>query len=249
MSTPGSNLSARPNRRFVTTRWSLIQQAGRADDPTARVALEELCRTYWIPVYAFMRRQTTDIHEAQDLTQGLFAELLSTNAFAELCPERGRFRSFLLAAARHFLSNVRDHSRALKRGGRVTFEPLDYDSGEQRLAADHQRSSSSAEAAFERQWAITLLEQVLLRLRREHQTADQQALFEALSPHLSGQQGPESPGDTAFQLQMTPESVRVALHRLRKRFRRILRDQITQTIASPDEVEDEIRQLFHILRR
>jgi RNA polymerase sigma factor (sigma-70 family) len=248
MTVPGSDLIDRPARRFATTRWSLILQARRSHDTTARVALEELCRTYWVPVYAFMRRQTPDVHDAQDLTQGLFTSLLTQDAFADLCPERGRFRAFLLAAARHYVSNARDHASALKRGGAVAFQSLDYDVCEQRIATDLDRSSS-AEALFERHWALTLLEQVLLKLRQEFEAAGRAILFTALSGHLSEQEKSETLAELAGRLEMTPEAVRVALHRMRKRYRRILREEITQTIASPDEWEDEIRQLFRVLQR
>lgn len=248
MTVPGSDLIDRPARRFATTRWSLILQARRSDDSIARVALEELCRTYWVPVYAFMRRQTSDVHEAQDLTQGLFTGLLTQEAFADLCPERGRFRAFLLAAARHYVSNARDRATALKRGGGVIFQSLDYDVCEQRIATDLNRSSS-AEAMFERHWALTLLEQVLMKLRQEFEAAGRAAIFTALSGHLSEQENAETLADLAVRLEMTPEAIRVALHRLRKRYRRILREEITQTIASPDEVDDEIRQLFRVLQR
>jgi RNA polymerase sigma factor (sigma-70 family) len=248
MTVPGSDLIDRPGRRFATTRWSLIQQARRSDDTLARVALEELCRTYWVPVYAFMRRQTSDIHEAQDLTQGLFTSLLTQDAFADLCPERGRFRAFLLAAARHYVSNARDHAWALKRGGAVVFQSLDYDVCEQRIATDLHRSSS-AEALFERHWALTLLEHVLLKLRQEFEATGRAAVFTALSGHLSEQDNSGTLAEVADRLEMTPEAARVALHRMRKRYRRVLRDEITQTIASPDEVEDEIRQLFRVLQK
>ena len=161
-SVPGP--TAQPPRKFATTRWSLVQQAARGNDTPARAALEELCQAYWLPVYAFMRRQTRDLHEAQDWTQGFFASLLSRDAFAELTPERGRFRSFLLAAARHFASNERDKNNAIVRGGHVLLHSLDYEEVEQRLARELS-TSATAESLFERQWAHSVLDRVLRQLR------------------------------------------------------------------------------------
>ncbi len=239
--------AARPPRNFATTRWSLILQARRISDTSARAALEELCRAYWLPVYAFMRRQTRDLHEAQDLTQGLFASLLSKEAFSDVSPERGRFRSYLLAAAQHFASNERDRRTALKRGGSALPESLDYADVENRLAKELGKVPT-AEALFERQWAIALLDQVLNRLRKEYESAERGAVFERLSVHLSKQPGTESLTEIAAQMGMTDEAVRVALHRLRKRYRQILREEIAQTTSSADEIDDEIRQLFRFLQ-
>jgi RNA polymerase sigma-70 factor (ECF subfamily) len=247
MSSSASSPAARPARRFATTRWSLILQARNRNELPARAALEELCQAYWLPVYGFMRRQTKDVHEAQDLTQGFFTSLLSRDAFVEASPARGRFRSFLLAAAKHFVCNERDKQTAVMRGGRITLQSLDFESGEQQLSSDLSREQS-AEAIFERRWALAMLDRVLDRLRLEYETAGRQTLFETLAGHLSGEAAGESLADTAVRLQMSAESVRVALHRLRKRYRHILRDEISQTTESPGEIDDEIRQLFDALR-
>jgi RNA polymerase sigma-70 factor (ECF subfamily) len=240
--------AARSARRFATTRWSLILQARNRDDLPARVALEELCQAYWLPVYGFMRRQTRDVHEAQDLTQGFFTSLLSRDVFHDATPARGRFRSFLLAAAKHFVCNERDKQKAAIRGGRVVLHSLDFEFGEQQLSAELSREQS-AEAVFERRWALAMLDRVLHRLRDEYRIAGRLALFESLATHLSGDVREESLTEVANHLQVSSEAVRVALHRLRKRYRQVLRDEISQTADSSDEIDDEIRQLFEILRR
>lgn len=235
-------------RRFATTRWSLVLQARHSDSAPARAALEELCQAYWLPVYAFMRRQTGDVHEAQDWTQGFFASLLSRNAFADLDPDRGRFRSFLLAAARHFVSNERDHKAAAKRGGFVVLHSLDYEDGERQLANELVRDDSP-ELLFERRWALALLDRVLSQLRDEYDRAGQSTLFQSLAERLSGQTSDESLVTVAQQLQITADAIRVALHRMRKRYRQILRHEIAQTTDAATDVDDEMRHLFQILSR
>jgi len=238
--------TAAPRRRFATTRWSLIRQASQGHDTPARAALEELCQAYWLPVYSFMRRQTNDVHEAQDWTQGFFASLLSRDAFADLNPEFGRFRSFLLAAARHFASNERDHKATLSRGAKIAFCSLDFEHGEEQLASELARGETP-EQLFERRWALALLDRVLSRLRLENQDAGRDELFAVLSTHLAGQPTEESLAEVAETLRMSPEAVRIALHRLRKRYRQILKSEIAETIGSPEGVDDEIRCLFQAL--
>ena len=240
-----SPTASRP-QRFATTRWSLIQQARQGQDASACVALEELCRAYWLPVYAFMRRQTHDLHEAQDWTQGFFASLLSQDAFAQLTPERGRFRSFLLAAARHFSSNERDKKNAIVRGGHVILQSLDYEEGELRLAKEL-ATTTTAEGLFERQWAHAVLERVLQQLRGEYYASDRQDLFDSLGEQLAGTASDGVLTTLADSLLMSPEACRVALHRMRKRYRFLLRQEIGQTTNTPDEIDDEIRYLFRTL--
>ena len=239
--------TAVPRRRFATTRWSLIRQARQGHDTPAKAALEELCQAYWLPVYGFMRRQTRDVHEAQDWTQGFFASLLSRDAFADLNPEFGRFRSFLLAAARHFVSNERDRKATLSRGGKMVLHSLDFDHGEEQLA-DELARGETPEQLFERRWALALLDRVLNRLRLEHHDAGRAELFSVLANHLAGQPTEATLTEVAESLQMSPEAVRIALHRLRKRYRRILQSEIAETVSSPDGIDDEIRCLFRALR-
>lgn len=208
--------------------------------------MEELCRAYWLPVYAFLRRQTRDVHEAQDWTQGFFASLLSRDSLAQLTPERGRFRSFLLAAARHFASNERDKNNAVIRGGLVLLESLDYEEGEQRLATELS-TTLTAERLFERQWAHAVLDRVLQQLREDYDSNGRSELFENLAGQLSGTTADGVLTDLAPRLKMSPETVRVALHRLRKKYRLLLRTEISHTTNSPEEIDDEIRHLFEVL--
>ena len=223
-------------------------KARNRDDVPARAALEELCEAYWLPVYGFMRRQTNDVHEAQDLTQGFFASLLARDALAGLHPDRGRFRSFLLAAARHFVCNEWDRQTTVIRGGNVVLQSLDYEFGERELSRELSREQS-AEAIFERRWAVAMLDRVLNRLRIEFELAGKNNLFECLSPFLSGDQNGEGYRSVCESLHMSPEATRVAAHRMRKRYRQILREEIAHTTATPHEVDDEIRHLFAALRR
>ena len=195
-----------------------------------------------------MRRQTNDLHSAQDWTQGFFASLLSRNAFAELDPSFGRFRSFLLAAARHFASNERDKNQSVQRGGRLILQSIDYEEGERQLANELTRGAP-AEVLFERQWALAILDRVLNRLRQEYNDSDRSLLFDALAEHLSGTATDELLCEVASRLQLSSEAVRVSLHRLRKRYRHLLRDEIGQTTESADDVDDEIRHLFRVLSR
>lgn len=248
MTSIGSTPVARPARRFATTRWSLIIQARHGENAPARAALEELCEAYWLPVYGFMRRQTRDLHQAQDLTQGFFASLLSRNALAHLHPDRGRFRAFLLAAARHFVCNEVDKQSAAKRGGDVVLQSLDYEFGERQLSQRLSRKES-AETIFERSWAIAMLDRVLTQLRDEYASSDKATLFECLSPFLSGDQSGDGYAGVCEILQLSPEAARVAAHRMRKRYRQILREEIAHTTATPEEVDDEIRHLFTALHR
>ena len=198
--------TAVPRRRFATTRWSLIRQARQGHDTPARAALEELCEAYWLPVYGFMRRKTRDVHEAQDWTQGFFASLLSLDAFADLNPEFGRFRSFLLAAARHFVSNERDRKATLSRGGKMVLHSLDFDHGEEQLI-DELARGETPEQLFERRWALALLDRVLNRLRLEHHDAGRAELFAVLAIRAC------KPDATSLRGSLRP-SVRHPWHRL-----------------------------------
>ena len=247
MTSPVPSPVVRPARRFATTRWSLIIQARHGERVPARAALEELCEAYWLPVYGFTRRQTKDVHQAQDWTQGFFASLLSRDALANLHPDRGRFRSFLLAAAKHFVCNEFDKQSATVRGGDVVLRSLDYEFGERQLSQELSRNES-AETIFERRWAIAMLDRVLKQLQDEYVEADKSALFECLSPFLAGDQSGEGYEGVCEILHLSPEATRVATHRMRKRYRQILREEIAHTTATPEEVDDEIRHLFTALR-
>ena len=231
---------------FASTRWSLVIAAGRRSSPEAAVALEALCRTYWFPLYAYVRRRVSDRHEAQDLTQEFFARLLELNHFAVADPERGRFRAFLLTALKHFLTNEWEKTRALKRGGGRVPLSLDFDAGESRLSLEP-ASDQTPERLFERQWTITLLDQVLMRLQTEQEVAGKGRQFETLKQFLTGGREEASYADVAEELGMSAGAVKVAAHRLRQRYRELLRAEVAQTVAVPEEVDDEIRRLFETL--
>ncbi len=246
MSAPDSLQRSPAPDRFATTRWSVVLAAGQPDSPQAAAALEELCRAYWLPVYLYVRQQVGDAHESQDLTQAFFARLLQKQAIAVADPQRGRFREFLLTACRHFLSNEWQTLRAQKRGGGQRVLSLDFDSGESRFAiaaVDRQ----TPERLYERQWAVTLLERVLAALCSEFESKGKRAQFEVLKVHLTGRNAAESYAQAAAQLGMSEGAVKVAVHRLRSRYRAVLRAEIGETVSGPEEVEDEIRRLFLVL--
>jgi RNA polymerase sigma factor (sigma-70 family) len=246
---PGSTAAGAgpsPHPAFVTTHWSLVVSAGRNDTPHARDALEKLCRAYWFPIYAFVRRQGHGPHDAQDLTQDFFARLLEKKYLADADPAKGRFRSFLLASLKHFLANEWDRTRAQKRGGGQILIPIDAAAAETACGiepVDH----LTAEKSFEQRWALTLLEQVLRRLRAEYVRDGKENLFEQLKPTLTKASRTVAYAEIATRLGTTEGAVKVAVHRLRQRYREVLRAEIADTVASPGEVEDEIRNLFAAL--
>ena len=246
-----SSVSKGRSPRFATTRWSLVLQAKDQPSPDASAALADLCRAYWYPLYVLIRRRSRDSHEAQDLTQSFFTRLLEKDFLGDVDPARGRFRAFLLAAVKHFLANEWDKGRAIKRGGQHRFISLeansfDWDSGESRFLMEPAHELT-AERLFERQWAIALLDRVLSRLRDEHTDARKLNHFETLQPFLSVDRDSVNYAQAAERLGIPESSARVAAHRLRKRYRELLRDEIAHTVANPEEIEDEIRYLFHVL--
>ena len=249
--TPLPSAPRSPSPRFATTRWSLVLQAKDKAAPQAAAALADLCCAYWYPLYAFVRKRSRDGHEARDLTQGFFARLLEKDFLDDVAPERGRFRAFLLASIKHFVANEWDRDRAAKRGGKQRIESLnaaafDWESGESRFLTEPAHELT-AERLFERQWALALLDRVLSRLRDEHLIAGKLSQFETLQPFLSLDRASANYVEAARQLKTTEATVRVAAHRLRKRYRSLLRDEIAQTVATPEDVEDEIRHLFEAL--
>ena len=220
--------------------------AGSNDTPHARNALEKLCRSYWFPIYAFVRRQGHGPHDAQDLTQEFFARVLGKNYFADADRSKGRFRSFLLASLKHFLANEWDKAKAQKRGGGQVLIPIDVATAETSCGFEP-TDNLTAEKIFERRWALTLLEQVLRRLRAEYVRDDREKLFEQLKPTLTETSRTVAYAEIASRLGTTEGAVKVAVHRLRQRYREVLRAEIADTVASPGEVEDEIRNLFAAL--
>lgn len=231
---------------FATTHWSLVLEAGRAPRADADSALATLCQHYWYPLYAYVRRRVQDVSEAQDLTQEFFARLLEKELLAQAAPDRGRFRSFLLTAMQNFLTNEWRKTQATKRGGGLQVLSIDFDAGDSRLNLDPGHAWT-AEKLFERNWAITLLDHVLARLQTEYQQAGRGQMFELLRPYISGNRAKGSLAEIATQLEMTEGAAKVAAHRLRKRYRELLRIELAQTVADPSEVDDEIAWLFSAL--
>jgi RNA polymerase sigma factor (sigma-70 family) len=230
---------------FATTRWSLVAAAQDPAAPDARQALADLCGAYWYPVYAYVRRRGHDHHDAQDLAQGFFARLLEKHDLAAADRTRGRFRSFLLASCQHFLANHHDREAAQKRGGGRARVPLDAATAEGRYAREPAHADTP-ERAFDRQWALDVLDRVVGGLRAEYAESGRGKLFDELKACLAG--GSDiGYADLGERLGMTAGAVKVAVHRLRQRYRDRLRAAIAETVATADEVDDEIRDLLAAL--
>jgi RNA polymerase sigma-70 factor (ECF subfamily) len=229
--------------RFATTRWSMVLAAGAASSPETERALADLCQRYWFPLYVYVRRRIGDVDQARDLTQEFFARLLEKGTIARADPERGRFRSFLLTALQHFLANEWQKQQTQKRGGGQRVLSLDFDSKDCQ-AAFEPAHEWTAERLYERQWALTLLDGVLARLRQEYEAAGKTRWFEQLKPFLAGETKSAAYAETAAALQVSEGAARVAAHRLRKRYRELLRQEVAQTVADDADVDDEIRALF-----
>jgi RNA polymerase sigma-70 factor (ECF subfamily) len=234
--------------RFATTQWSIVLAARRQSLPEAQTALASLCKTYWYPLYAYVRRQGHQSAEAQDLTQGFFARLLEKQDLGDVDPERGKFRSFLLASIKHFLINEWDRARAAKRGGTQTILSFDFDSAENRYRLEPADNRTS-DRFFEKQWALTLLDQIRDLLRDEFVQADKSDQFEHLHVYLTGERPDETYAEAAAKLGMSEDAMKMAVHRLRRQFQERLREEIARTVATPDEVDEEIRALFKALQR
>lgn len=232
-----------PAPGFATTHWSLVVSAGKPGGEEAREALSNLCQRYWFPLYAYARRRVPNLQEAQDLTQEFFVRLIEKNTVARAAPERGRFRSFLLASLDNFLANEWDRSNAKKRGGGCQPLPLDLDTGESRLNLEPAHNLTP-ERLYEREWTLTLLNLAMDGLRADCESAGKLRQFELLQGALSGDSQTLSYANIAAELQMTEEAVRQAAHRLRKRYRELLRAEVAATVADPSEVDEEIRSLL-----
>ncbi|MDD5262215.1 MAG: sigma factor [Methylacidiphilales bacterium] len=232
-----------PGDIFVTTRWTVVLAAGRRSDTQARAALEQLCATYWFPLYAYVRRRGHTKEEAEDLTQDFFARFLEKNYLEGLSAERGRFRAFLLASLKHFLANEWDKSQRQKRGGGAAHFSLDWQTADTKfqVAASNE---SSPEKIFDREWAVALLGKVINRLQEECEAEGRGKQFAELKGFLSAGTSGESYKQAALQLGQDEGALRVAAHRLRKRYRILLRDEIAQTLSDPSQVEEELRSLF-----
>ena len=231
---------------FATTHWSVVLTAGQGASPQAVEALEKLCRTYWYPLYAYVRRQDYNAHDAQDLTQAFFERFLEANFLESVDRQKGKFRSFLLAALKHFLANENDRAKAEKRGGGLTFLSLDDETAEQRYLLEP-ISNQSPEKIFEQRWAVTLLERALVRLREESAAVHDARQFDLLKTFLSAESGEGEYAAVAAQLGTTVGNVAVTVHRLRQRYREMVRSEIAQTVLSPADLEEEMHYLFTVL--
>jgi RNA polymerase sigma factor (sigma-70 family) len=229
--------------RFATTRWSLVLAAGHQTDERSSEALASLCEMYWYAVYAFIRRQGYRPEDGADLTQAFFLRVLEKNYFQDADPARGRFRAFLCASIRHFLSNERDRARALKRGGAHPLISLDVETAEGRYELQP-RDDLTPEKLFDRHWALTLLERVLTRLREDHVSAGKAELFDHLKGFLTGDSAAVPYADVAKALGMTEGAVKVAVHRLRRHFRDTLVQEIAETVSDPADIDAEIEYLL-----
>jgi RNA polymerase sigma factor (sigma-70 family) len=231
---------------FTTTHWSVVLEAqGRS--PAAQAALEKLCRTYWRPIYGFVRRQGTEAEEAKDLTQGFFALLLERRDLDTVRKEKGRLRSYLLTSLKHFLTNEHHRAIAIKRGEGQLLIPLDQlHEGER--AGFEPADTLTADQIYERRWALSVLDQVLTRLGDEYRTIGNVVLFERLKALLTDEAGRPSQAQIADELEMTENAVKQAFHRLRERYRQLLREEIAHTVIAPGDIEDELRHLIAVLR-
>ena len=234
-------------RRVVaTTQWSLVVAARSVRGPEARQALDRLCRTYWPALYAFVRRLGWEPEAARDLTQAYFAELLEKDYLAGIDASKGRFRSFLFTSMRHFLSHQRERSRAVKRGGAAWIVPLEMVASEERHALAS-ATSPTPEEVFEQRWAMTVIEAAMERLRSESAAAGGERRFELLRPYLTSLERHAPYREVASSLNPTEAAVKVAVHRLRRRFGRCLRAELAETLTDGADVDDELRHLLAVV--
>jgi DNA-directed RNA polymerase specialized sigma24 family protein len=245
---PAARPETSSNAAFPTTRWSQVVAAGDRAGPAAREALAELCSSYWYPLYAFVRRKGHPPDQAADLVQGTFLTLLDRDGLAAVAPDRGRFRSFLMAACSYHPADCRDRDRAAKRGGGAMPISIDRALAEGRYSAEPV-DELTPERLFDRRWATSLLDQALARLEAESITLGKAALVSHLLPTLTGGRSEVPFAAIAAELGMTEGSIKMAASRLRKRYGEILREEIARTVADPADVEDEVRALFAALAR
>jgi DNA-directed RNA polymerase specialized sigma24 family protein len=235
--------SSAPPDIFATTHWTVVLAAGRRSTPQADLALGELCRVYWYPLYAYVRRHGHSREDAEDLTQAFFTRFLEKNYLEGLSSDKGRFRAFLLASLKHFLANEWDRANRQKRGGGATVLSLDWQDADARYQIDP-ADNLSPDRLYDRMWAVTLLERVIIRLRDETAKEGKAGLFETLKPFLTADRGAIPCAEAATSLEMSEGAVRVAVHRLRRRYRDLLREEITQTFSDPAQAAGEMNALF-----
>ncbi|MGA3269183.1 MAG: sigma-70 family RNA polymerase sigma factor [Verrucomicrobiota bacterium] len=248
MNEPSSPTGGAAGGAFPPTHWSVVLNAAHNNTTRAHQALSRLCETYWFPLYALARRRGYSPEDAQDLTQAFFAQLIEHDWVARADRQKGRFRSFLLLAMNRFLLREWDKAHSLKRGGQVHLLPLQLDTAETRYALEP-ANTTTPEDAFEKQWVLTLLEEVLRQLREKYERAGKGALFDALKSCLVGSRETQPYAELAARLGMSEGAIKVAVHRLRDRYRDGITREVARTVGSPGEVELELRHLFHVLAR
>jgi len=230
---------------FTTTHWSVVLEA-QGESPAAQEALEKLCRTYWRPIFAFLRRQGLPSTEAEDVTQGFFAQLLERRSLDAVRKEKGRLRSYLLGALKYFLADEQRRAMAIKRGKGQRLISLEELRADERIDMEPS-DPMTAEMIYERRWALTVLERVLSRLKDEYVAAGNAALFDALKELLPDEPGSPSQAEIAARLQMTENAIRQAFYRFRQRYQSVLREEIANTVATPGDIEDELRHLITVI--
>jgi DNA-directed RNA polymerase specialized sigma24 family protein len=230
---------------FTTTHWSVVLEA-QGESPAAQEALEKLCRMYWRPIFAFLRRQGIPPEEAEDITQGFFAELLERRSLSAVRKEKGRLRSFLLGGLKYFLANEERRATAVKRGKGQRPIPLEELRAGERIDAEP-ADPMTPDQIYERRWALTVLERVLSRLKDEYLAADNAVLFDSLKELLPDEPGSPSQAEIATRLGMTENAIRQAFYRFRQRYQALLREEIANTVATPGDIEDELRHLIAVL--
>lgn len=232
--------------RFATTHWSVVLAAGKSSSAQHKQALSTLCQTYWFPLYAYLRRGGYNAHEAADYTQGFFAQMLAKHYLRQVKPMQGKFRSFLLTSLKHFVANQRARARAKKRGGGTRILSFDFENAEHQYALEPAKDLSP-DKVFEKSWALTVLERTMDHLEAESAGKNRQKLFDYLKVYLGAEASSVPYSKAAAELGMSEGNVRVVVHRLRRRCRELLRDEIAQTVLSEDQIDDEIRGLFAAL--
>ena len=244
MSLSEQNLRA-PNagREFASTHWSVVLLAGKEASPRSLAALEQLCQTYWYPLYAFTRRQGHSPHEAADLTQDFFLHLIDTNALTKVDSDKGKFRSFLLASLKNLLANNWDRANCKKRGGGLTIFSLDEATAEGRYQLEP-ADAATPETLYDRRWAETILARALERLRLECDGGDKSRRFDEVKQFLLGEKGDDTLAEAAGRLNLSLSAVKALVHRLRRRFRELIREEVAQTVDGREAVDEEIRHLF-----
>ena len=240
------NLKPSNRPRFATTHWSVVLAAGKSSSPNQKQALEILCERYWFPLYAYLRQRGYNTHQAEDYTQAFFTNILDKHDLQAADPKYGKFRSFLLIRLKSFLSDERDRARAKKRGGGRKILSLGFQNAEEQYALEPSEQLSP-EKLFEKSWALTVLERTMNQLEHEMAEKNKKQLFEHLKVYLTTEKDVIPYSKTAKELKMPEGSVRVAVHRLRRRYRKLLRDEIAQTVTAEDQIDEEMGHLFAAL--